>query len=76
MRAIYYELGKRQSDIRAISLSLSQAQSDLTAVASDKIELQERVEYLNNIIDGLRKSNEKYADQTARDGDTIGMRDN
>lgn len=49
-----------------------QAQSDLTAVATDKIELQERVEHLNSIINDLRKSNEKYSEQTRHDGDTIG----
>ena len=49
-----------------------QTQSDLIASTNEKMDLEGRVSYLENLVAELRNSNEKYVEQNAKDGDTIG----
>lgn len=69
MRNIYHELGKRQSDIHALSLALAQTTAEKKAALEEHSSLKGTIKSQAEEIRRLQLENERVMESTLRDAD-------
>jgi predicted nuclease with TOPRIM domain len=69
MRNIYHELGKRQSDIHALSLALAQTTAEKKSLQEENSSLKGTIKAHAEEMSRLRQENERVMEGSLRDAD-------
>ena len=71
MRSLYFELGKRQADSHALSLSLSECNQNLNTYKAKTEELGEEIKRLSEKLDRKQSDNDILSQQSVGDKEEI-----